>query len=251
MGKPHRILEEAKDRAMKLYKSGLSIDQLSAVYAVDYKTMWRHLKSWGVILRAPVRQSKLAKKAEEITALYRSGYSFRQLAKRYRVDRNTVATFLIRHGIRRSIALRGRDFFITGEGKIGVLAGLIAGEGSILLVKGENRIRVVLCITNTDPDIIEFLSGLGGKYYWSAPRKDKRGIRGIKPVGTWRLSRACDVLDCLSLTLPYIFGKKRLLAKQGIELLKTQYGLRETRGPVNLPANQLDSLKVSRLSESA
>lgn len=238
MGKPHRILEEAKDRVIELYESGLSIDQVSATYTVDYATAWRHLKSWGVILRAPVRQSKLAKKAEEIVALYRSGYSFNQLAERYRVDRNTVATFLTRNGIRRKIALRGRDFSVNGEGRIGVLAGLIAGEGSILLVNGEIRTRVIVCITNTDPDIIEFLSGLGGRHYWSAPRKDKRGIKGIKPVGTWRLSRACDVLDCLCMVLPYMFGKKRLLAKQGIELLKTQYGLRETRGPANIPATR-------------
>lgn len=224
-------MELSREEMIAAYKSGCSLDTLASRFAVNPSTVRRYLISWGVVLRPQVRTGPLFGKESAVEDAYRSGMNTRQIAKQFHADRNTVSKLLKDKKILRKTSLNAREFNIDGEGNRGVLAGLISGEGSITLRREKLGTRVIVSIVNTDPDIIDWLARLGGRHYWASPHGT-----GIRPVGTWRLSRAVDVFHCLTATLPWIFGKKRLLAKQGIELLKARYGLRGTRELVGLSA---------------
>lgn len=243
-----RILS-CRDEMISAYKRGCSLDFLAERYAVSPSTVRRYLLSWGVLLRPPVRTGPLFGKETEAETMYRSGMNTRQIAQCLHADRNTVSAILKARKVLRKAPLAERQFFIEREGDRGVLAGLIAGEGSIVFRRNGVG-SVLVSVTNTDPDIIDWLDRWGGRTYWDEPRQNTR-IRGIKPVGTWRLSRVVDVFHCLSAILPWMFGKKRLLARQGIELLKSRYGLREIRALAGLPANHSkESSSLSHRSAS-
>lgn len=226
MGGPaiqHRL--EANRRAIiAAYEGGSSLDEVAADHAVSSSSIRRFLLASGIKLRPQRRQRVLESRAAEVEMMYRAGANTREIAELLGVDRNTVSQFLAAKGLRRAGALGIREFFIETEGDKGLLAGILLGEGSVVIrASGE----VLISIANTDPEIIEWVSRWGGRVYWYAPNE-----RGTKPAGTWRLSRAVDVYHCLMALLPYLFGKKRALAERGIGLLEERHGLSTSVGGV-------------------
>jgi hypothetical protein len=210
-------LEENKDKIILSYQDGMSLENLALAYGVNYSTMRRFLLAQSVTLRPAVTPRKLQRNAEAIEKAYRLGESTLLIAERYNVDRNTVSAFLKALGIRRATPLGERTFFIENEGDKGMLAGLILGEGTIMATDKRVAVRVV----NTDSDIINWCAKFGGRTYW----QDALRPQSRKLCGVWDLAATVDVFHCLISVLPYLVGRKRLLAENALMFLEDRYGL--------------------------
>lgn len=210
-------LEENKDAILLSYQDGASISDLALTYGMHYSTVRRFLLAQNVTLRPAVTPRKLQKNAQAIEKAYRLGESTLLIAERYKVDRNTVSSFLGALGIRRDVPLGERTFFIENEGDKGMLAGLILGEGTILASDKRVAVRVV----NTDREIIEWCAKFGGHTYWQGELRPQ----SRKLCGVWDLSATVDVFHCLISVLPYLVGRKRLLAEKALAFLSERYGL--------------------------
>lgn len=196
------------------YTSGFTMDKLQEKYACSNRPIREIILSAG-IMRPNIRPQKLADKKDKLIERYREGLNTEQLAKEFNVDRNTVSEFLKRHKIRRATAARSREFFIKDDIDKGMLAGLLLGEGSIIITGRGARISIV----NQDAHIIGWLGKFGGRIHWFRPRPGSKN-----PCGYWNLSRSIDVFHCLTILLPILVGKKKNLAVGAINVLKSNYG---------------------------
>lgn len=216
-GKPIRPkLEEEVDYVINAYQSGKSIDDLAQEFSCSATPIRQFLQSHNIPFRAAVRPRKLGPLKDRIEALYRNGHSTIEIAEHLNVDRNTVSSFLDHMGIRRNAPLAARTFHICGEVNKGIFAGLLVGEGTIVIRGNGAAIRIV----NTDQEIINWLSQWGGNVYWT-----KRRPRSTMPCGVWDLAAAVNVFHCLNAVLPYMIGAKHKLAIEAIHHIKENYGL--------------------------
>ncbi len=94
--------------------------------------------------------------------------------------------------------------------RLGYLAGIIDGEGSILR-SGEGRWSVK--VTMTDEPIMEWMGSLGGRL--SGPYQP-RGNR--KPTWTWTVARRRDVVSLLTAVRPLLFVKAARADEAAAEL---------------------------------
>lgn len=218
-------LESDRDKIISTYEGGTSIDALASQRGCSNTPIRKLLIRHGVELRPPVRPTVLAKQKDAVIRLYRRGASTREIAKQFGVDRNTVSEFLRRSKTRRRVGLSRRTFSIETESDKGMLAGLLLGEGSIIIHGGEGR-GVFVRIVNTDAAILGWLARFGGRIHWNKARK-----RGWMPCGVWDLARAVDVYHCLTSIKHLLVGKKKALASVGLKVLKKNYGLSETPAP--------------------
>jgi len=199
------------------YVQGSSLDNLGVQYQCSASSIRRLLLSHNVLLRAPIRSRVLSKFRHEVLAYYRTGASLSQIANRFNVDRNTAGEFIRKNGISRGVGLSSLTFHITSDSDKGMLAGLLLGEGSIIL--GGNR--VCIRIVNQDAAILGWLAKFGGRLYWSKPRH-----RSPNPCGVWDLSGSVDVYHCLSSIHHLLVGKKKSLCRAGLKLLESRYSLK-------------------------
>ena len=219
-GKPvNGRLEVEREDVILSYKAGESLDSLSSRFGCSPTPLRAFLKRHNVIIRPSVRPKCLSVHGSTVESLYRSGVSTVELAKRFGVDRNTVGAFLRYKGILRDAPLAKRGFHIESDSDKGMLAGLLLGEGSIIIRGNGASIRIV----NQDTAIIGWLAKFGGKIYWSKPRPGS-----VNPCGVWDLSRSVDVFHCLVSLRSLLVGKKRQLMTAAIHVLKKNYGFRET-----------------------
>ncbi len=170
----------------------------------------------NIPFRPNVRPKILDEFKDDVIGRYKRGENTKQIAVDYGVDRNTVSHFLNSAGIRRGQPLRVREFFINSDIDIGLFAGLLLGEGSII-IRG-NSVRI--SIANNDINILGWLAKFGGRIHWSKPRRGSPN-----PSGVWNLSRAVDVFHCLNIIEPILFGKKKSMACAAIKVLRHNYGL--------------------------
>ena len=97
-------------------------------------------------------------------------------------------------------------------------AGLFDGEGHVDVghFGGRQGLRYYprMAITNTNDDVMAWLSQFGGRVYTHAQGP---GALGTKPIHTWRLNRVADIAYLLRAMLPYLIIKRAavedLLAK--------------------------------------
>lgn len=195
----------------------MSIREIAIKYGCSDSTIRDFLLNNSIQMRAFCRPKLLEKNSAEVFRLYQSGMNTKQLAEKFRVDRNTVGYFLRSTGVCRYRQLHKRTFFIENPIDIGMLAGLLLGEGSIVIYKNRAMIRIV----NTDTSIIGWLSKFGGRIHWTKPDQKNRKV----PCAVWDLAAAVDVFHCLSILLPILVGKKQQLARAALHILKSKYGL--------------------------
>lgn len=222
-------LEVDRAEILSAYAAGSSIDEISARYRCSNTPIRQFLLANGVALRPAVRPKALAKDRSGVIAMYRAGSSTKEIARITGVDRNTVSAFLAAEGILRKTPLRSRGFSIEAPEDKGMLAGLLLGEGSVIIRGRGAAVRIV----NQDAAILGWLARFGGRIYWSKPRPSSPN-----PCGVWDLSRAVDVFHCLTAILSLLVGKKRSLARAALKVLAENYGLRETASPADHQATQ-------------
>lgn len=220
-GKPIRPeLEKKADYIKHAYQTGQSIDDLASEFSCSSTPIRNFLLAHNIPFRPAIRPCKLKPFKKEVEIMYRSGKNTYEIAEMFSVDRNTVSVFLECIGIRRNAPLSSQTFHIEGEANKGIFAGLLVGEGSII-IRGNG---VAIRIANNDGKIIDWLAQWGGKVYWVKPRPPKVP----NPSGIWDLAAVVDVFHCLVTILPYMIGAKHILAVRAIRRLKKNYGLEET-----------------------
>ena len=211
-------LEANRETILAEYQTGATVKQLSKKYNCSNTPIRRFLIKNGVAIRKVIKPKALAGREGEVETLYRNGASPREIAQRLGVNRNTVTATLKTLGILRGVGLKKRSFHIHSDADKGILAGLLLGEGSIIIRGRGASVRIV----NQDAAILGWLSKFGGKIYWTGPRE-----RVPNPCGVWDLSGAVDVFHCLVTIHPLLVGKKRNLARAAITVLRANYGLKE------------------------
>jgi DNA-binding CsgD family transcriptional regulator len=211
-------LEQSRTEVIAAYRGGASLDDLAGTYECSHTPLRSLLKRHGVPLRANRRRRVLADREDQVRKMYSDGMSTREIAAALNVDRNTVSEFVHRLGVRRPTPLRSRTFRVESDADRGMIAGLLLGEGSIVIrANGDPVVRIV----NTDRDIIEMLARFGGRVHWVKPR---RGCP--KPLGTWDIARRVDVLHFLHEIGPLLVGVKRDRADRALAVLRDRHGLR-------------------------
>lgn len=97
-GNKRLLLDSQYDEIKELYLSGFSSNKIATLYKVDKGTIVKILKSLDVKLRS----NKLNINNQEFLELvedYKSGYSLKELAKRYDCSTTGIKDFLIRKGV--------------------------------------------------------------------------------------------------------------------------------------------------------
>jgi len=210
-------LESNAFEIIESYTAGASIDDLSKRYGCSNTPIRHFLIRHGVPFHPAVRPPVLSNHTTEIVAMYQSGKSTSEIAKVYAANRDTVSLLLKNQGIRRRTGISQRTIFIPTDADRGMLAGLLLGEGSVIVTESRASVRIV----NTDPAIIEYMAQFGGRVYWN-----KRRGSTLKPLGIWDVSGAVDVFYLLTSLLPLLVGVKKQRAENAIRLMQENYGLK-------------------------
>lgn len=97
-GNRRLILDNKYDEIKELYLSGFSSNKIATLYKVDKASIVKILRQLGV----KIRSNKLNINKQELLELiedYKSGYSFRELAKRYDCAPQSIKELFIRKGV--------------------------------------------------------------------------------------------------------------------------------------------------------
>jgi hypothetical protein len=113
--------------------------------------------------------------------------------------------------------VRKISFAKLSDTQAAYLAGIIDGEGSIILQKGLWRIH----ISNTCHALIEWLVTLG-HHALKRPERSNRFGSTSKPCWQWILCRQGDVAYCLFQVSPYMLIKAEL-ARKALTEITTRY----------------------------
>lgn len=76
------------------YESGLSTYMVAEKFETTQKTVWRHLKAIGVIMRSP--GNRQPGRAEEIRKMRNDGMTYAQIGEKFGITRQTAHAFLHR-----------------------------------------------------------------------------------------------------------------------------------------------------------
>ena len=97
-GNRRLLLDNSYDEIKELYLSGFSSNKIATLYKVDKASIVKILKSLGV----KIRSNKLSINHQEFLELvqdYQSGYSLKELSKRYDCSPIVLKDFLIKKGV--------------------------------------------------------------------------------------------------------------------------------------------------------
>lgn len=97
-GNRRLLLDNSYDEIKELYLSGFSSNKIATLYKVDKASIVKILRSLGV----KIRSNKLSINHQEFLELvqdYQSGYSLRELSKRYNCSSVGLKEFLIKKGV--------------------------------------------------------------------------------------------------------------------------------------------------------
>lgn len=97
-GKRKVVTDNQYEEIKGLYLSGFSSSKIATLYKVDKATIIKILKS----LEVKIRSNKLninQQEFQELVADYKSGYSLRELAKRYDCSASGLKEFFIKRGV--------------------------------------------------------------------------------------------------------------------------------------------------------
>ena len=141
---------------------------------------------------------------------YLLGLTYKQIANKYSRSVHTIHRYIC-------IGIDSRAWGGTWKPRsvrdltnleFAYLAGLIDGEGCLqtyitVRSSGKSCHSTRITVYNTDQDMLNWLTGLGGHFRW----KKLSGI-GTKPCGSWDIHSLSDVLYVLKGTLPFLTAKK-------------------------------------------
>lgn len=98
-GKKKIYTDDQYEEIEGLYKSGFSSNKIALLFNVDKVTIVKILKSLGVKLRERKGIHINHQEFQELVEDYKSGYSLRELAKRYDVSAPGLKEYLLKRGV--------------------------------------------------------------------------------------------------------------------------------------------------------
>ena len=98
-GKKKIVSDDQYDEIQALYLSGFSSHKIAALYNVDKTTIVKILKLQGVKIRESKKISINHQEFLELVTDYKSGYSLRELGKRYDCSGSALKEYLIKKGV--------------------------------------------------------------------------------------------------------------------------------------------------------
>lgn len=145
----------------------------------------------------------------DVLARLSAGESLPSIALSYEADPSALYRILSRRGLfaKRQITGWTRTLFLPRrEAEIGYIAGLIDGEGSILMVRGRWwQVKIGM----THRPTIEWLAGFGGTFQ----TQRRSHVKNRKDCFTWHVARKADVAVLLHRVLPYLKTKHEVATR--------------------------------------
>lgn len=92
-------LDDKYDEIQAMYKSGFSPNKIATLYNVDKASIVKILRALGVKIRDPKKISVNRQEFLELVQDYQTGYSLKQLAKRYDCSAPALKEYLVRKGV--------------------------------------------------------------------------------------------------------------------------------------------------------
>lgn len=138
------------------------------------------------------------------------GMSWQKASKTYNISKETLERRSKELGFHKRGHLPSRKAISlnlpTNRESIGYLAALIDGEGNITTYRNK-RLCFQICISNTSPELMRWLSSIGGKTYW---RKRNTNIcSNPKKIASWMVVARKDVLYFLKNIVNWLIIKKQ------------------------------------------
>lgn len=93
------VTDDKYDEIVGLYKSGFSVNKIGELYGVDKSVIGRILTTLGVKLKDPKRIKINHQEFLELVRDYETGYSLRELAKRYNCTAVGLKEYLQKKGV--------------------------------------------------------------------------------------------------------------------------------------------------------
>ena len=217
-----------KDAIVAAYEGGQSSTALAATYHVPPNTVRHFLKRVCLVAMRPPHRGRDAVLTPEvertIVSAYLAGDSANGISQRLSFPYSHVVSVLKRQKVHTHRRTRSPSFEIpTDIATLAYIAGLIDGEGSIRLVKQrDRRPAVYLQISNTDEQLMAWLTKIGGFVYWEkATTKNRR----VKRCAAWRVAQAIDCYRLLVAILPFLIIK-RAKAVKAVDVLQLRWGFK-------------------------
>lgn len=192
------------------YLAGMTTVELGKKYGMHPAGVNGRLSRAGVPIR-PARARALYDKREklaEIVSDYQSGLPMAEIAPRVGVSHSTVQRALAEAGVKtRPHGLRRRTARVPNEPwKLGYLAGLLDGEGSLAFRKKEKGVACRMHIYSTTPGMMKWLlREVGGTVRYDTKRTERKGWL---PIGVWSIYRTRDVAALVRAMMPMLIVKK-------------------------------------------
>lgn len=127
-GKNHEcktITDDKYDEIVGLYKSGFSTNKIAELYKVDKGLIGRILTTLGIKLKDPKKIKINHQEFLELVEDYKTGYSLKELAKRY----NCTAVGLKEYLLRKGVDLREKYSIMDDEkGQLELIKDYLDGE---------------------------------------------------------------------------------------------------------------------------
>ena len=199
------LYKQKADEIVKLYKEGYTIKEICEKVGWGKHRVTRILKASGLLTRKRCQYEGETLK-QMVIKLNKEGYTIEEIARILRCRETKVSKIVKEMGLPRW-QRRGRNYLNdtikipSSEWKLGYIAGLLDGEGTITIW----RKQPYCSITNTSKEVMEWLANnLGGTIY-----KPKRREKATKDIYLWSLSRTKDIAKLLRILLPYLIIKRR------------------------------------------
>jgi len=177
-------------------------------------------RAYNVIVKALRKNRKYRRLTQEerneIQEMYKNGISINEIVKLKKIEISSIWLVLkktIFNRKRRKITAYKKLISDLSESHLGYIAGIIDGEGCVMILKDGKRFRYTLSIANCDKKIIDYIHPIisydtGKNKIHNFQRTTIRNDRKLSNVYELRISDKKILQILYAKLLPYVIGKK-------------------------------------------